>query len=231
MATILVTGATRGLGRETARRLAAGGHDVYLGARDLDRGKEVAEEIGCDAVQLDVDDDGSVARALAAVGERAGRLDVLINNAGVSGPYKPVDEVTADEMQAVFNTNVFGVVRVMQNSLPLLELSDNPVVVNVSSGLGSIGLGLAPTSFEFTVPGLAYHSSKTALNMVTVQYAKTHPNMRINAVDPGFTATDMTHHQGTQTIEEGIEVILRLAQIGQSGPTGGFFHARGPVPW
>ena len=229
--TILVTGATKGLGRETARRLTSEGHAVFLGARDLDRGKEVAEQIGCEVVQLDVDDDGSVARALEVVQERAGQLDVLINNAGVSGPFKPVDEVTAKEMQEVFNTNVFGVVRMMNNFLPLIEQSDNPVVVNVSSGLGSIGLSQAPTCFEFTVSGIAYHASKAALNMVTVQYAKAHPNMRINAVDPGFTDTDMNNHHGTQTVEQGVEVIIRLALIGSSGPSGGFFHSRGPVPW
>ena len=231
MAIALVTGATKGLGRETARRLAAEGNTVFVGARDSSRGKEAAEELNCESVQLDVDDNDSVAAAAEQIRQRFGRIDILVNNAGIAGPLKRINEVSADDLQGAFNTNTFGVVRMMHAFIPLLESSENPVVVNVSSGLGSMTLCSAPTTFEFTVPGLAYHASKSALNMLTVQYSKAYPSFKINAVDPGFTATDINGNQGSQTVEQGVEVIVRMALIGPDGPTGGFFHARGSLPW
>ena len=232
MTTTLITGASKGLGRETARRLIAQGHTVYLGMRDARQGRELAEHLGGRPLLLDVLSEESVRAAAETVREQAGCLDVLVNNAGVAGAGKSIGEVTAVDMQSVFDTNVFGVVRVMHAFLPLLEKSDNvPVIVNVSSGLGSLALAGDPSRFEFSVPGLAYHSSKTALNMLTVQYAKAYPDARINAVDPGFTATDMNGHQGTQTVETGAEIIVCLAMIGPEGPTGRFFHSTGPVPW
>jgi NAD(P)-dependent dehydrogenase (short-subunit alcohol dehydrogenase family) len=231
MTTTLITGANKGLGRETARRLIAAGHAVYAGARDEHRGKEAAAQLGARPVLIDVTSDDSVQAAAELIRNEAGHLDVLVNNAGISGGLRPPGEVTAADMQAVYDTNVFGVVRVMHAFLPLLETSDDPVVVNVSSGMGSLAVTTDPGRFESTLVGLPYPSSKTALNMLTSQYAKAYPSMRINAVDPGYTATDLNGHRGTQTIEEGAEVMVRMAMIGADGPTGGFFDAAGPVRW
>ena len=231
MTTTLITGATKGLGLETARRLIAAGHTVYLGARDSQRGKQVAADLGADMVLIDVTSDDSVEAAAALVGEQAGQLDVLVNNAGISGGRKPPAEVTAADMHAVYDTNVFGVVRVMHAFLPLLEASGTPVVVNVSSGLGSLAVTNDPGRFESTLLGLAYPSSKAALNMLTSQYAKAYPAIKINAVDPGYTATDLNEHRGTQTVEVGAEIIVRMATIGADGPTGGYFDVSGTVPW
>jgi NAD(P)-dependent dehydrogenase (short-subunit alcohol dehydrogenase family) len=231
MTTTLITGATKGLGLQTARRLIAAGHTVYLGARDSQRGKQVASDLGAEMVLIDVTSDDSVEAAATLVREQAGQLDVLVNNAGISGGRKPPGEVTAADMRAVYDTNVFGVVRVMHAFLPLLEASGTPVVVNVSSGLGSLAVTNDPGRFESTLLGLAYPSSKAALNMLTSQYAKAYPAIKINAVDPGYTATDLNEHRGTQTVEEGAEIIVRMATIGAEGPTGGYFDASGTVPW
>jgi NAD(P)-dependent dehydrogenase (short-subunit alcohol dehydrogenase family) len=231
MTTTLITGATKGLGLQTARRLIAAGHAVYLGARDSQRGKQVAADLGADMVLIDVTSDDSVEAAATLVREQAGQLDVLVNNAGISGGRKPPAEVTAADMRAVYDTNVFGVVRVMHAFLPLLEASGTPVVVNVSSGLGSLAVTNDPGRFESTLLGLAYPSSKSALNMLTSQYAKAYPAIKINAVDPGYTATDLNEHRGTQTVEEGAEIIVRMATIGAEGATGGYFDASGTVPW
>jgi len=227
MTTTLITGANRGLGFEAARRLIADGHEVWLGARDADRGRAAAEKLGARFVQLDVTDDASV----AAAADTVGTLDVLINNAGIVGDRKPVLEATADDIRRVYDTNVFGVVRVTRAFLPLLEHSDNPVIVNVSSGMGSIGVTSDPERLESTIVSLAYPSSKTALNMLTSQWAKALPGMRVNAVDPGYTATDFNDHRGTQTVQEGTDAIVRMANIDQSGPTGTFTDRHNTVPW
>ena len=235
MATVLVTGANKGIGYEAARQLVGAGHTVYAGARDSSRGRRAADELGARFVQLDVTDDASVAAAAKTI-EADGGLDVLVNNAGVEprregGAFVPVAEVTADSVREVFETNVFGPVRMLHAFLPLLERSAAPVVINVSSGL-SLTRDLAdPANPAHFYPDIAYPSSKAAVNMLTVQYAKAYPGVKINAVDPGFTATDLNHHAGTQTVEEGAEILVRMAQIGPDGPTGGFFDARGPIPW
>jgi NAD(P)-dependent dehydrogenase (short-subunit alcohol dehydrogenase family) len=168
--------------------------------------------------------------------EGQGGLDVLVNNAGIEGrgPNKSVigpDTVTADEMQEVFATNVFGVVRVTRAFLPLLQQSPAPVVVNVSSGLGSLSMASDPDSPTHFYPGVAYPASKSAVNMITVQFAKAFPDMRINAVEPGYTDTDLNGHTGTQTVEEGARIIVAMAQTTPDGPTGGYFSAHGPIAW
>lgn len=230
MTTTLITGANKGIGYETARQLIAAGHTVYLGARNAELGRRAAEELGARPVQLDITDDASVHAAMLTVGE----LDVLVNNAGIeergdgNAVIGPAD-VTVDVMRKTFETNVFGTVRVMHAFLPLLQRSTNPVVVNVSSGLGSLGLMAAIPAEVY--PGVAYPASKSALNMVTVQYAKAFPGMRINAADPGFTKTDLNGNTGTQTVAEGAEVIVRLAMLGPDGPTCGFFNTAGTVGW
>jgi NAD(P)-dependent dehydrogenase (short-subunit alcohol dehydrogenase family) len=227
MTTTLITGANKGLGRETARRLLAEGHDVWIGARDPERGSAAADELGARFVQLDVTDDASVAAAAQTVGE----LDVLVNNAGISGGHVPVSEVTPADLERVFATNVLGLVRVTQTFVPLLERSANPVIVNVSSGMGSLWLTTDPFRVESTLVGLAYPASKAAVNMLSSQYAKALPGMRVNAVDPGYTATDFNQQRGFKTVEQGAEAIVRMATIDASGPTGAFVDDRGSVPW
>ena len=175
-------------------------------------------------------DDASVAAAVATVSAETG-LDVLVNNAGIVGRRATVPETTAEDLREVYETNVLGPVRVLQAFRPLLERSDAPVVVNVSSGMGSLAITSDPERVESTFVGLAYPSSKSALNMLTSQWARAYPEMRINAVDPGYTATDFNRHSGTQTVEEGAEVIVRLATIGPDGPTGTSPDAAGTVPW
>jgi NAD(P)-dependent dehydrogenase (short-subunit alcohol dehydrogenase family) len=235
MTTTLITGANKGLGFETARQLVAAGHTVYIGARDPERGRKAAEQVGARFVQLDVTDGASVAAAAKTI-EADGGLDVLVNNAGIEtrtadGGFVPAMEVTAESVQAVFETNVFGQVRVLHAFLPLLERSAAPVVVNVSSGASLMRELANPDSPAYFYPDIAYPSSKAAINMLTVQYSKAFPKVRINAVDPGFTATDLNHHAGHQTVEQGAEIIVRMAQIGADGPTGGFFEAKGTIPW
>jgi NAD(P)-dependent dehydrogenase (short-subunit alcohol dehydrogenase family) len=227
MTSTLITGANKGLGYETARQLIAAGHTVYLGSRDAARGQRAADELGGKFVQLDVTDDASV----AAAAETVGSLDVLVNNAAIGGPRLAVGDVTAESLRALYDTNVFGVVRTMHAFLPLLSASAAPVVVNVSSGLGSMTRATDPAAMESAYPSLAYGSTKAALNMLTVQYAKAYPAMRINCVDPGYTATDLNGFNGTQTIPEGAAIIVRMAQVDADGPTLGYFDASGVVPW
>jgi len=230
MTTTLITGANKGLGFETARRLIAAGHTVYVGSRDAERGRVAARALGATPLLLDITDEASVAAAAETVAA-AGGLDVLVNNAAIAGPFTTVGEVTAEIMQTLYDTNVFGVVRMMHAFLPLLEKSPAPVVVNVSSGLGSMVLATDPDAIESSVPALAYGSSKSAVNMLTVRYAQAYPAMRINSVDPGYTATDLNAHQGTQTVEQGAEIIVRMALLEPAGPTGTYAAASGPLPW
>jgi NAD(P)-dependent dehydrogenase (short-subunit alcohol dehydrogenase family) len=227
----LITGANKGLGYEAARRLIETGHTVYLGARDAERGTRAAGAIGATFVRLDVTDDDSVAAAIKAIDEAAGRLDVLVNNAGIAGGRVAPADVTADDLRRVYDTNVFGLARVTHAALPLLQRSAAPVIVNVSSGLGSLGVITDPSRMESAYPTLAYGSSKTAVVALTVHYAKALPHMRVNAVDPGYTATDLNGNSGTQTVAEGTDAMVRLATVGPDGPTGGFFDRNGPVPW
>jgi NAD(P)-dependent dehydrogenase (short-subunit alcohol dehydrogenase family) len=229
MTTSLITGANKGLGFETARQLVAAGHRAWIGARDEDRGRQAAEQLRARYVQLDVTDDASV----AAAAETVGSLDVLVNNAGIPGDRGSAGEMTAEGIRAVYETNVFGPVRVLHAFLPLLEGSSAPVVVNVSSGLGSLAQVAEPDGpyRDWAPRALAYASSKAALNMLTIRYAAAFPGMRINAVDPGYTATDLNEHRGAQSVEEGATAIVRYALIGPDGPTGGFFDGNGSEPW
>ena len=223
MTTTLITGANKGLGYETARRLLAEGHDVWIGARDEARGRAAADELGARYVALDVTDDASVAAAV----ETVGTLDVLVNNAGISGGMVPVPEVTPALVETVFATNVVGLVRVTQAFVPLLHRSENPVIVNVSSGMGSIGITSDPERLESSLIGLQYPASKAAVNMLTTQYAKALPEMRVNCVDPGYTATDFNGHRGYKTVEQGAEAIVRMALLDATGPTGTYVDDQG----
>ena len=227
MTTTLITGSNKGLGFEAARRLVAEGHDVWVAARDAEAGAKAAADLGASFVQLDVTDDASVVAAVAAVGH----LDVLVNNAGIAGSHKDVPDVTADDLRHVYETNVFGPVRVLHAFLPLLLASDNGVVVNVASGLGSQAVTHDPDRVESSVLAPAYCSSKSALVMLTTQYARALPALRINVVDPGYTATDLNGNSGTQTVTEGTDAMVAMAMIGRDGPTGTFTGRDGTVPW
>ncbi|MEU4292695.1 SDR family NAD(P)-dependent oxidoreductase [Kribbella sp. NPDC026596] len=235
MTTTLITGANKGLGYETARRLIEAGHTVYIGARDPQRGKQAASDLGAHYLPLDVTDEESVDAAAEQFASEAGGLDVLINNAGIPGPRKEARDLTADDFHQVFDLNVYGPVRMIRRFLPLLARSDNPVIVNVSSGLGSIATAVDPeaqsAAVPVWVPAPAYGASKAALNMLTVQYARQLPGLRINTVDPGYTATDFNGRSGYQTVEEGADIIVRLATIDQDGPTAEYLSLHGTVPW
>lgn len=231
MTLTLITGANKGLGHETARQLIRAGHTVYIGARDAGRGQAAARELGARFVRLDVTDQASVDAAAALVAAAEGRLDVLVNNAGISGRYVPAPEIDAAEVERVFATNVFGIVRVTRAFLPLLEASPNPVIVNVGSALGSEGIVTDPARIESGVPALAYASSKAAVIMLTVQYAKALANIKVNVVEPGFTATDLNGNRGHQSVAEGAQIIVTMATIGPDGPTGTFTDRNGTMPW
>ncbi|MEV1011243.1 SDR family NAD(P)-dependent oxidoreductase [Streptomyces sp. NPDC049881] len=231
MTVTVVTGANKGLGYETARRLVAEGHTVYAAARDPDRAGRAARELGARPLLLDVTDEESVRRAAAHVADAHGALDVLVNNAGVNGGMKAVGDCTAADMTAVLDTNVVGIVRVLHAFLPLLGRSAAGVVVNVGSGLGSFGRVHDAARAESRVSSVPYTASKAAVSMLTVQYARAYPGLRVNVVDPGPTATDLNGHQGVQTVEEGAEPIVRAALLGPDGPTGAFLDGDGVSPW
>jgi NAD(P)-dependent dehydrogenase (short-subunit alcohol dehydrogenase family) len=233
---VLITGANKGLGYEAARRLGALGATVLVGARDPERGEAAAKTLAADGIDarfvpLDVTSEDSVTAAAERIDAALGRLDVLVNNAGITGGRVPALDVGPRELLAVYETNVFGPVRVTRAFVPLLRRSERPRIVMVSSGMGSITITTDPSRLESGLVSLGYPSSKAALNMITTQYAKALPDFRVNAVDPGYTATDLNNNAGFQSVEEGTDAIVRLATIDADGPTGGFFDRHGVVPW
>jgi NAD(P)-dependent dehydrogenase (short-subunit alcohol dehydrogenase family) len=244
----LVTGANKGIGRGAAEQLAGLGMTVLIGARDARRGEEAAEALraaGGDvhAVILNVTDPATVREAAKQVEERFGHLDVLINNAGItgSGQISPEDAhdqvpstVDLDMVRAVFETNVFGVITVTNAMLPLLRRSPAPRIVNVSSHAASLSLTSDPDGPMATLlPSAAYSPSKSALNALTVHYANElrKDGILVNAVAPGFVDTDSNNHTGFLTVAQGAAVLVRLATLGADGPTAGFFGEDGPLPW
>lgn len=230
---VLITGGNKGLGFETAKVLQQKGYNVYIGSRDAERGRQAADELGVKYIQLDVTDDISIQQAYLQIQDREGRLDILINNAGISGGFKKPADLTVNDVQQVYNTNVFGIVRMMHTFIPLLEKSEQPVVVNVSSGLGSFGMVTNPNTQESKVNSLAYCSSKSAVTMITLQYAKGLPHIQINAADPGSTNTDLVgdFSNNAKPASEGIIPIVKLATIDKDGPTGTFIDSNGSMPW
>jgi NAD(P)-dependent dehydrogenase (short-subunit alcohol dehydrogenase family) len=229
MTVTLITGANKGIGFETAKQLLELGHTVYLGARDVERGEKAAADLGARFVQLDVTDDASVNEALAAIDSAEGRLDVLVNNAGVLGA-GVIDGPTALQ---VFDINAVGVVRVTQAALPLLRKSSNPTVVTVSSSLGSFWAVTNPDRPESTLPALAlYSASKAAATMLTLRYAQAEPGIKFNALEPGTTATDMTAGMGIgRAPKDSAKVVVRLATLGVGGPTGTLQDELGDLAW
>lgn len=231
MTITLITGANKGLGYETARRLIQLGQTVIVGARDPERGQAAADQLGARFVPIDVTDDASVARAAANVLAHEGHLDVLINNAGIIGSPLPAAQLTGVEALEVFNTNVVSIVRVTHAFLPLLKLSGHPAVINVSSGMGSFALTHDPERVESKPISPLYTASKAAVTMLTTQYARALPGIRVNAVDPGYTATDFNGHSGYQTITEGTDAVVALATEPVGAGTGRFVSRSGPVRW
>ncbi len=234
--TVLITGATQGLGAETASRLAERGWTVWLGARDTARGDTVAKEIleahpdaDVRVVELDVTSDESVEAAYDAVAASGTGLDVLVNNAGISGTRALPAETRPVDFLPVYGVNLLGPVRVTNAFLPLLERSQRPRLVMVSSGLGSFGVTQDRARLESTIWGIVYPSSKAALNMVTTMYAKSLPDVRVVAVDPGYTATNLNGFSGTQTVPEGAEPIVEACVAEELA--GGFIGRSGPLPW
>lgn len=230
MTTTLITGANKGLGYETARRLIEAGHTVWMGARDATRGQQAADALGGKFVQLDVTSDASVAEAAKTIAA-AGGIDVLINNAGITGPFIPVEELTGENALTVYGTNVVSIVRMISAFVPILRASSAPTIVNVSSGMGSFAIVQDPNRAESRITSPLYTSSKSAVTMLTVQYAKAFPEMRINAADPGSTRTDLNGNRGMQTVQEGTDAIVELATRGGQGPTGTFIDRSGVVPF
>lgn len=228
---VLITGGNKGLGYESARRLLEMGYKVYIGSRNEERGKNAAEKLGAELLLMDVTNEDSVKAAAQAMMDKEGRIDILINNAGISGVYKKVEDITEADMEKVFDTNVFGVVHVTNAFLPLLRKSDNPVIVNVSSGLGSFGMVTDDTTNESKINSLTYCSSKAAVSMLTLQYAKGLPDIKVNCADPGAAATDLNGGKGKQTVHEGTDAIIKLATIDKDGPTGTFVNHFGDMPW
>jgi NAD(P)-dependent dehydrogenase (short-subunit alcohol dehydrogenase family) len=238
----LVTGANKGLGNEVARQLGRRGLHIYLGSRDQARGERAASELVAEGlnvvpVPLDVTSDESVAALAKELDRRHGRLDVLVNNAGILVS-RPAFEITSAEMRNTYDTNVFGVVRMIHAMLPLLQRSKHPRIVNIASTTASLKLASDPsTLFGQTDTIVAYASSKTAVTMLTVQYANAfhrsaaHAHIKINTATPGYVATDLNNHTGNRTVEDGAGIVVELATLPDDGPSGGFFNDAGVVPW
>ncbi|GGB02094.1 SDR family oxidoreductase [Puia dinghuensis] len=240
MKNVLITGANKGIGFETARQLAQLGYYVFLGSRNRDKGEDAVQRLrglglaNVEAVEIDVADMHSVMAARVALEARIDALDILINNAAIAGD-QPQKISTGDiaNLRNVFDTNYFGAIQVTQQFLPLLKKSRNPVILNVSSEVGSLSINTRPGRKDNWDNYNAYGSSKTALNAFTVTLANEfrNTNFRINSVTPGYTATDLNQFQGIKTVEEGARPIVRLATNSEDGPTMKFFGEDGEVAW
>jgi NAD(P)-dependent dehydrogenase (short-subunit alcohol dehydrogenase family) len=237
--TVLITGANKGIGLETARQLAKAGYYIYLGCRDKERGEEAVSLLhseGLTDVELlliDVVSEESVQQAYDELSNKINHLDVLINNAGIPGSFpQPAVNTSVDIFREVFEVNVFGVARVVRVFVPLMQNSPNPRIVNVTSDLGSLGLHSDPTWRHYEVKTAAYGPSKSALNNYTIALAyELKDKFKVNAVNPGYTATDFNNNQGYKTVEEGAAPIVKYAMIDTDGPTSGYFSDYGVTPW
>jgi NAD(P)-dependent dehydrogenase (short-subunit alcohol dehydrogenase family) len=235
----LITGANKGIGFEIARQLGKMGYVVLIGARDPERGRAAAEalkgqQIDAQFIELDVTDPAKIESAARSIAASPGRLDVLVNNAGINGSVPP-GTPRLEEIRRCFETNVFGVVAVTEAMLPFLRKSKSPRIVNISSGLGSLARLANPQGGDVALSEMlvAYPTSKTALNGITVSYANQlrKEGFKVNAAEPGYTATDLNDNRGTQPVEQGARAAVHLATLGDDGPTAGFFDENGPLPW
>lgn len=231
MTITFITGANKGLGYETARRLIERGQTVVIGARDRGRGQTAADALGVRFVPIDVTDDNSVHRAANDVAAHEGHVDTLINNAGVHGPHGDPSDLTGADVLDVLDVNLAGVVRTTTAFLPLLRRSADPVIINVSSAMGSLAATHDLSRPESTVIAPVYTSSKAAVTMLTTQYAKALTTIRINAADPGYTATDLNGNSGPQTVTEGTDAIVGLATEGPGHGSGRFVDRDGQIAW
>ncbi|BDI31672.1 dehydrogenase [Capsulimonas corticalis] len=234
----LITGANKGIGKEIARQLGAQGYTVLLGARDAGRGAEAAEDLkkdGIDAhtIQLEVTNQESLDAAAAKVEAEYGKLDVLVNNAGIYIESAPASQTDVETFKKTYDTNVFGVFAATKSFLPLIKKAEAGRIVNMSSGLGSITQNSDPNWSFAAFKAVAYNSSKSAVNAITVVFAaelKDTP-IKVNAADPGYVATDINGNSGPRTVQQGATAAVRLATLPADGPTGGYFDEDGTVPW
>lgn len=239
--TAVVTGSTSGIGLGIARALAAKGMNVMLNgfgepAEIEKERKAIIDEFKVEALYsaADMTKPKEIVEMVKRAETELGTLDVLVNNAGIATGYgAPPSAEPLAAMKAVYEVNVFGPVRVTQAFLPLLRKSPAARIVMMSSGLGSLGLLSDPAGGFYDRNFLAYNSSKTALNAVTLAFAKELAplGIKVNAADPGYTATDLNGHRGVRTVEQGAEIAVRLAMLGGDGPTAGYFNDEGAVPW
>jgi NAD(P)-dependent dehydrogenase (short-subunit alcohol dehydrogenase family) len=245
MKTVLITGANKSIGFEATRQLLQQGYYVYLGSRDLQRGQQAVDQLKAEGfsqvepVQIDVTDSASIAAAREAIGQKTNTLDVLINNAGILGDTsQPALTSSIDMIKEVFETNLFGVIEVTQAFIDLLRQSPAPRIVNVTSGLGSLTLHNDPSWKYYPVKGAAYQPSKAALNAYTIMlaYELRDTPFKVNAVDPGYTATDFNHHSGPGSVSDAAARLVKAASLGPDGPTSQFFSddnapETGISPW
>jgi NAD(P)-dependent dehydrogenase (short-subunit alcohol dehydrogenase family) len=244
----LVTGANQGVGFQVAKELVAAGVSVYVGARDLTRGEAAAAQIGegATALQIDVTDLGSIAAAADHIRAEHGRLDLLVSNAGISntraGTHTPEEMAASsrasvaslDEVRAIWDVNVFGVLAVYQAMLPLLRESSDARIVNVSSGVGSLASTADPSFPYRAMYGPGYAASKTAENAMTMamMIELEDTDIKINLVSPGFTSTALNNFAGTESLEDGSREVVRVALLGPDGPSGTFTRWEGStIPW
>lgn len=240
MKNVLITGANKSIGFETARQLAKAGYHIFLGSRDEARGRAAVEQLQAEGLPhvelliIDVANEASVEQAFADLSQRTDKLDVLINNAGIPGIFpQPASTAGDDNLKAVFETNFFGVIRTIRIFMSLLKKSAGPRIVNVTSDLASLTLHSDPNWVHYAVKGAAYGPSKTALNAYTIAlaYELRDTPFKVNMVNPGYTATDFNQHRGPKSVDDAAKPIVAYAMLDADGPTGKFVSDYGETPW